>query len=105
VGNLHEAFVASAWDRLSVTSNLLELFRGLLPPRFRRVPNQGAPAAQVAPVLLKAARGDADEVYRLFQTRHGGLTEREALWRRQVHGPNTVVVEARYRRLKLLGSC
>jgi Mg2+-importing ATPase len=53
--------------------------------------------------LPKAAACDAQEVYRQFQTGPDGLSEAEALHRRQQHGPNAVVAEARYRRLVLLG--
>jgi Mg2+-importing ATPase len=53
--------------------------------------------------LLKAAASEPEEVYCQFRTAPGGLTDAEVLRRRQEYGPNTVVAEARYRRLVLLG--
>jgi Mg2+-importing ATPase len=44
-----------------------------------------------------------EEVYRQLETAPGGLSETEAQRRREAHGPNAVVVEAGYRRLRLLG--
>jgi P-type Mg2+ transporter len=82
---------------------MLRFLNGLLPRHFPSGPHHAGPDVQVSPLLLKAAAGDVEEVYRQFQTAPGGLTEREATRRRQEHGPNAVVAEAPYRRLVLLG--
>jgi Mg2+-importing ATPase len=70
---------------------------------FPQATQHGPSAPDVSPLLLKAAAGDVEGVYRQLETAAGGLTEPEAVRRRQEHGPNAVVTEARYRRLVLLG--
>jgi Mg2+-importing ATPase len=56
-----------------------------------------------SPLLQEAATAPPDEVYRHCTTTPQGLSEQEAEHRRQQYGPNVVVQEAHYVRLKLLG--
>ncbi len=65
--------------------------------------SHGIPAGAVSPLLFDAASHDVGEVLRQLRSGFGGLTEAEAAARRQQHGPNAIVAEARYRRLVLLG--
>jgi Mg2+-importing ATPase len=60
-------------------------------------------AIRVSPALVEAAAADAGEVLRKLQTSVDGLTEAEASRRLDEHGPNVIVSEARFRRLRLLG--
>jgi Mg2+-importing ATPase len=82
---------------------MLRFLNGLLPRPFPHAPHRGQSALAVSPLLLKAAAGDVEAVYRQLQTTPGGLSEVEAWRRLQEHGPNAVVAEARYRRLVPLG--
>lgn len=81
---------------------MVKALHDLLPRHLPHPARHGASAVRVAPLLLKAATSDADEVYRQLQTGPGGLPEAEAIRRRQARGPNAVVAEARFRRLVLL---
>jgi Mg2+-importing ATPase len=78
------------------------LLNGLPPRHLPHAPYHGV-SVVVPPLLLKTAESEPQEVYGQLQTAAEGLTETEVLRRRQEHGPNAVVVEARYRRLVLLG--
>jgi Mg2+-importing ATPase len=82
---------------------MLRFLDGQLPRQLLHFPHHGAPDVHVSPLLLNAAANGAEEVYRQLQTGPGGLTEEEAVRRRQEHGPNAVLAEARYSRLVLLG--
>jgi Mg2+-importing ATPase len=52
---------------------------------------------------VEAAAGDADALYARMGTSPDGLSEEEADRRRAEHGPNVIVSDTHYRRLKLLG--
>jgi Mg2+-importing ATPase len=82
---------------------MVQFLKGLLPSHFPHTPHDATSVAHVSPLLLKAAASEAEDVYRQLLTTPEGLTETEALRRRQEHGPNAVVTEARYRHLVLLG--
>jgi len=69
----------------------------------RHMPPRGAAPIRVAPQLLEAAKGDVPDVFGLLQTRPDGLTDAEADRRREEYGPNVVVHEKRWARLRLLG--
>ncbi len=56
----------------------------------------------IAPQLLDAAELDVDDVFRRCETSAAGLSNAEAQRRLQQYGPNNLLPEARYRRLKLL---
>ena len=75
---------------------------GLLPRHFPHAPHQTASALHVSPLLLKAAANEVEEVYRQLGTAPEGLSETEALRRREERGPNAVVAEASFGRLRLL---
>jgi Mg2+-importing ATPase len=82
---------------------MLHVLNGLLPrhlfPAGPRLPH----AVRVSPLLAETAAAAPDEVYRRLGTSPQGLTEEEAHRRRQQHGPNVVVQERRFVRLRLLG--
>jgi Mg2+-importing ATPase len=82
---------------------MVRLLDSLLPRHFPHAPRKRTSATHVSPLLLQAAASEVEEVYRQFQTAPGGLTEVEALRRRQEYGPNAVLVEMRFRLLLLLG--
>jgi Mg2+-importing ATPase len=65
-------------------------------------PPRGA-VIRVSPLLLDAASLEAEEVLRKLKTSPGGLSDAEAERSRAEHGPNLIVSEGRFRRLKLLG--
>ena len=65
-------------------------------------PRTSAPI-RVSPALIEAAAADADDVFRKLQTSAAGLSEQEAARRFDEYGPNAIVSEARFRRLRLLG--
>jgi Mg2+-importing ATPase len=74
-----------------------------LVPRHLPIPARAVAAAtRVPPVLLEAAAGRAEDVYRRLGTSEQGLTEAEAARRRQQYGPNALAQESRHRRLLLL---
>jgi Mg2+-importing ATPase len=82
---------------------MLKLLNGLVPRRFPPSA-QTPPAPRGAPArLLEAAAGEPGDVYRRLDTSPQGLTEDEALRRRQRYGPNAIAQENRYGRLLLLG--
>ncbi|HYW82855.1 MAG TPA: cation-transporting P-type ATPase, partial [Spirochaetia bacterium] len=80
----------------------LKFLNGQLPRHFPHALHSEASAVHVSPLLIKAAASEVEEVYRQVQTAPCGLTETEAVRRRQEYGPNAVVMEARYRRSVLL---
>jgi hypothetical protein len=55
----------------------------LLPRHLPGAPRHGAPAVHVAPLLVKAATSEVSEVYSLLETGPAGLTEAQAIQRRQ----------------------
>jgi Mg2+-importing ATPase len=73
-------------------------FNAVLPRHF---PRHAAAVTYVAPQLLEAAASEPAEVFQQLQTVPAGLTEAEAVQRRQEHGPNAVVSEARLRQVVL----
>jgi Mg2+-importing ATPase len=76
----------------------------ILPKVFgARSPSQRASSAiRVSPVLLEVAEEDTDGVLRNLQTSASGISDEEAIKRREQYGPNVIVSEGRYRLLKLL---
>src|SRR5438132_459971 len=75
----------------------------ILPKVFGRPSARAAAGIRVSPLLVEAARADTDSVLRTLTTTAQGLSEAEVLKRREQYGPNVIVSETRYRRLKLLG--
>jgi Mg2+-importing ATPase len=69
---------------------------------FTQAPRQSASASPASPLLLEAAASDTEGIYRQLGTGPDGLTEAEAIRRLEEHGPNAVVAETRFPRLKLL---
>ncbi len=74
----------------------------VLPKRFPLRP-QKATSIQVSPQLIEAAQAEPEEVLAKNNTTRLGLSSEEAEQRLKDHGPNVVVREERYPRLKLLG--
>ena len=72
----------------------------VLPKRIRQ---RTGPAIRMAPILLEAARKDADAVLGILKTSATGLSEAEVERRLKEHGHNVVAQEHRYTRLRLLG--
>jgi Mg2+-importing ATPase len=69
----------------------------------RQIPQRGAALIRVAPEVLEAAHCEAAEVYGRLRSAPGGLSSEEAQRRRHELGPNVVVQERRFVRLRLLG--
>jgi Mg2+-importing ATPase len=67
----------------------------------KRLPHRPA-AIQVAPQLLEAAAGQAEEVFQKLHTTARGLSQAEAGRRLAEHGPNVVAQEQGNARLRLL---
>jgi Mg2+-importing ATPase len=80
-----------------------------LPPSVvlpRQLPHHSAgptPAIRVAPLLLRAAEQDVEDVLQELQAGPDGLTAAQAQKRLRTHGPNVVADEQRLTRLRLLG--
>ena len=74
---------------------------GLILPRH--MPKRGAALIRVAPEVLEAAHSDVNEFYSRLQSGPGGLSSEEVERRLHEYGPNLVVQEQRFVRLRLLG--
>jgi len=68
----------------------------ILPKVFgARSPSQRASSAiRVSPVLLEVAEEDTDGVLRNLQTSASGISDEEAIKRREQYGPNVIVRRA-----------
>ena len=80
---------------------LLPIFT--LPKNVLSTLRRPAQTIQVSPLLAEVAACDCHDVFRRMDTSEKGLSEEEAERRLELHGPNVVAKEQRFRRLKLLG--
>ncbi len=69
----------------------------------RQMPKRGAALIRVAPEVLEAAHSEVSELYNQLQSGPAGLSSEEVERRLDEYGPNLVVQEQRFVRLRLLG--
>lgn len=76
---------------------------GLLPRHVPRALRAGGAVPPVAAPISQSATWKAEDAFREMGTRPQGLSETEVVRLRTIHGPNAIVAEAHFRRLKILG--
>src|SRR5262249_54200538 len=102
-GRLRTGTAASRCADPAPRGRLVKALHDLVPRHLPPAAHRAPAGLRVSPLSLEAAAATTEDVYRRLQSSSRGLTEAEAGRRRQEYGPNAVVQEARYRRLRLLG--
>ncbi len=73
----------------------------MLPRNLRHIPKQAAPSIQVSPLLAELAKADAVAALKRLGTSAEGLSEDEAVHRREEYGPNVVAADQSHGRFRL----